>query len=374
MSDAEDQNDSAERDENTDHDQGHINRRDFLKAAALTAAAATTSGALDGCSSAKQHITRSFDEQVTEGQKARRRQGRSQVALLPCDSYEQDIFAAIKPLLSGLNLPDLKNKSVVLKPNMVEYRQGKPITTNPAVLIAAIKLARHLGAKTVTVAEGPGHMRDTEYLLDFTGLGKACKDMEVPFVDLNLDDIVEVDNHGGFTNLDKFFLPKTIVEADAIISVPKLKTHHWVGMTCSMKNLFGVVPGRKYGWPKNLLHVRGIPHSIIDLQYLVKPSFAFVDAITTMEGDGPINGTAKHMGYVIVGEDLAAVDATCARLMKIEPHEIEYIRMAGIVVGNIEEVDIDVVGPMVATIAQAYTMPITFNNSELLKQAGQQGS
>ncbi len=355
-------------------DQNDINRRDFLKVAAASAAAATTAGALDGCNAPAQQLTRSFEEAVTSEQKARRRQGRSQVGLLPCQSYEHDIFEIIKPELAGLKLPNFKNKSVVLKPNMVEYREGKPVTTNPAVLIAAIKLVRHLGAARVTVAEGPGHMRDTEYLLDATGLGKACKDMEVPFVDLNLDDIVELDNHGGFTKLEKFFLPKTIVEADAVVSVPKLKTHHWVGVTCSMKNLFGVVPGRKYGWPKNLLHIRGIPHSILDLQHLVKPAFAFVDGITTMEGDGPINGTAKHMGYIIVGQDLAAVDATCARLMQINPHEIDYIKMAGIVVGNIEVADIDVVGPPVGTIAQAYAMPITFSNRELLKQAAQQGS
>ncbi len=356
-------------------DADDMNRRDFLKVAAATTAAATAAGAMEGCTARKEGI-KTFDQEATAAQKARRKQGRSQVGLLACENYDQDIFETIKPHLSGLKLPDLKNKAVVLKPNMVEYREGKPVTTNPAVLIAAIKLARHLGAAKVTVAEGPGHMRDTEYLLDSTGLGKACKDMEVPFIDLNLDDIVELDNHGGFTKLDNFFLPKTIVEADAVISVPKLKTHHWVGMTCSMKNLFGVVPGRKYGWPKNLLHIRGIPQSILDLQYLVKPAFAFVDAITTMEGDGPINGTAKQMGYIAVGLDLAAVDATCARLMKIDPHELDYIKMAGVVVGNIEEADIDVVGPIVATIAQAYQMPVTFTagNKELLKQAGQQGS
>ena len=53
-------------------------------------------------------------------------------------------------------------------------------------------------------------------------------------------------------------LPATILDSDFVISMPKLKTHHWAGMTCSMKNLFGTVPGAVYGWPKNILHAHGI--------------------------------------------------------------------------------------------------------------------
>lgn len=357
----------------SDSQNNDLNRRDFLKVAAGATAAGVIASSVGGCTQSDPNQPSPLH--ITETQRSWRRQGRSQVGILKCQSYDEDVFATIEPHLSSLQLPDFSNKAVVLKPNMVEYREGKPVTTNPAVLIAAIKLAWHLGAKTVTVAEGPGHMRDTEYLLDITGLGKACKDMDVSFVDLNLDDIVEYDNRHGFTKLDQFFLPKTIAEADAVVSVPKLKTHHWVGLTCSMKNLFGTVPGRKYGWPKNLLHVRGIPNSIIDLQHLIRPAFAFVDAIVTMEGDGPINGDSKHMGYIILGQDLAAVDATCARLMKLNPHDYKYLRMAGEVVGNIEEADIDIVGAPIATIAQSYAMPITFgSNKELLKEAGSQGS
>ena len=141
-----------------------------------------------------------------------------------------------------------------------------------------------------------------------------------------------------------------------------------------MKNLFGTVPGRKYGWPKNMLHIKGIPHSILDLQHLVKPKLAIVDGIIAMEGDGPINGTARPFGYVIIGEDLAAVDATCARMLKLDPHDLPYIKMAGQVVGNIEEKDIDIVGPAPESIAQAFALPITMKDKSLLKQAAEQGS
>ena len=78
--------------------------------------------------------------------------------------------------------------------------------------------------------------------------------------------------------------------------MPKLKTHHWAGMTCSMKNLFGTVPGAVYGWPKNVLHVAGIHDSILDLTATVRPHLTIVDAIVGMEGDGPIMGRPRPLG------------------------------------------------------------------------------
>ena len=82
--------------------------------------------------------------------------------------------------------------------------------------------------------------------------------------------------------------------ADLVVSLPKLKTHHWAGVTLAMKNLFGVMPGVAYGWPKNVLHHAGIPGSILDINAAVKPALAIVDGIVGMEGDGPIMGTPKN--------------------------------------------------------------------------------
>ena len=67
-------------------------------------------------------------------------------------------------------------------------------------------------------------------------------------------------------------------------------------MTCSLKNLFGVVPGAVYGWPKNILHFQGIENSILDLAATVRPGLTIVDAVVGMEGDGPIMGTARRWG------------------------------------------------------------------------------
>ena len=117
----------------------------------------------------------------------------------------------------------------------------------------------------------------------------------------------------------ELMLPVEVLKSDFVVSMAKLKTHHWAGMTAAMKNLFGLVPGAVYGWPKNLLHIHGIDNSILDLNATVRPAFAIVDAVVAMEGDGPIMGTPRPCGFLAMGTDLVAVDSTCARIMGLEP-------------------------------------------------------
>jgi uncharacterized protein (DUF362 family) len=125
------------------------------------------------------------------------------------------------------------------------------------------------------------------------------------------------------------WVPQTVLAADLIISMPKMKTHHWAGATLSMKNYFGLVPGELYGWPKNVLHIHGISESIVALAKAFGPkSFAIVDGIVGMEGNGPIQGTPKKAGVIVMGRDLVAVDATCCRVMGIRAERVQYLEMA----------------------------------------------
>ena len=119
-----------------------------------------------------------------------------------------------------------------------------------------------------------------------------------------------------------------MLEADLIVSLAKMKTHHWVGATLTMKNFFGTVPGNVYGWPKNILHWSGIDECIADLHNVFPRTFGIVDGIEGMQGNGPIQGTPKFAGVVIAGSNLPAVDATCARIMGIDPEKFVYLKLA----------------------------------------------
>ncbi|HKD37369.1 MAG TPA: DUF362 domain-containing protein, partial [Pirellulales bacterium] len=135
---------------------------------------------------------------------------------------------------------------------------------------------------------------------------------------------------------------------------PKIKTHHWVGFTASMKNLYGTIPGIKYGWPKNVLHHAGIPETVFDINASLPKAIAIVDGIVAMEGDGPIMGSAKPLGLVIVGTNPTAVDATVARLMGLAPERVPYLQLAANRLGPIEESFIAQRGEAVAGLVSPF--------------------
>jgi len=260
---------------------------------------------------------------------------------------------------------DVRGRRVLLKPNMVEYEQGTAINTDPRVVAGAAAALRRAGAASVVVAEGPGHRRDTEYLLGSTGLYDLLKDDRIRFVDLNLDDVREVPLRSRFTGLEKLALPVEVLSSDFIVSMPKLKTHHWAGMTASMKNFFGTVPGAVYGWPKNILHVHGIDASILDLNATIRPHLAILDAVTAMEGDGPIMGKPRHVGMVGMSPDLVSLDATAARLIGLEPSRLKYLAEAGQYLGNLQEGQIDQRGEPISRFACSFEVVDAFKAARL---------
>ena len=255
-------------------------------------------------------------------------------------------------VLRGLRELDVSvaGKRVLLKPNFVEYEPGAAINTNPSVIVGAAIAMRRAGAAEVVVGEGPGHQRDIEYLLTATGLSDHLREHRIRFVDLNTDDVVWRELASNFSGIGRMALPASVLNADLVVSMPKLKTHHWAGMTCSMKNFFGVVPGAVYGWPKNLLHTHGIHGPIVDLVATVRPGLTIVDGIVGMEGDGPIMGVPRGFGVLAMSRDLVAADATCARILGFDAAKLPYLKTAGGFLGNLDERHIEQTGRAVRSI------------------------
>ena len=239
-------------------------------------------------------------------------------------SYSDNLYDLFRRILSEHRVA-VQGKKVVLKPNMVEFDERTVINTNPAVVHGALEAFRAAGAADVRIAEGPGHRRLTLDLADAAGYFSTIPDFERLFTDLNLDDVTRVPLAHPHSRAKELYLPNTILGCDLLISLPKMKTHHWTGATLSMKNLFGTVPGGVYGWPKNVLHWAGINECIADLHSLFPRAFTIVDGIVGMEGNGPIQGTPKQVGVIVAGRDPVAVDATCCRIMGLDPSKIGYL-------------------------------------------------
>jgi uncharacterized protein (DUF362 family) len=251
----------------------------------------------------------------------------SRVTIAKAPAYTMDIYATVYRMVSQHNL-NIRGKRIVLKPNLVEFDPATAINTHPMVVHAAYEAFRKLGAAEVRIAEGPGHRRATLDLADAAGYFDTVPHFEDSFTDLNLDSVAKRVIPQPVSQLKSLYLPHTVLDCDLLVSLPKMKTHHWAGATLAMKNLFGLVPGGVYGWPKNVLHWAGIPQSIVDLHHLFPRQFAIVDGIVGMEGNGPIQGNPKHAGVLVAGSDVAAVDATCCRIMGIDPTKIEYLQIA----------------------------------------------
>jgi uncharacterized protein (DUF362 family) len=288
---------------------------------------------------------------------------RLRVGLFRCPDYDRaTLIEAVRTGWRATRPPDVRGKSVVIKPNIADYAPDRPIHTDPRLVEALVLHLRDLGAGAVTLAEGPPHNRDTELLFRLSGYEALAGRLEVPLVDLNYDSLRRVPNaNPKATLLRELFLPETVLAADVVISVPKMKTHRYAGVTLSLKNMFGVVPGIRYGWPKNILHWNGIPLSICEINATIKAHYAIVDGIVGMEGYGPLLGTAVAAGVLVMGDNALAVDATAARVMGVDPALVEYMVMSQrIKIGSLRPGDIDVLGESVEKARRNFALDRDF--------------
>ena len=155
-----------------------------------------------------------------------------------------------------------------------------------------------------------------------------------------------------------------MLSADLIVSLAKMKTHHWAGATLSMKNFFGLVPGSIYGWPKNELHYIGIDTAIVELTRASSgPRVSrWWTASWAWKATARYKGLRKQAGVLVMGSDLAAVDATCCRIMGIDPARVGYLQKAADRLGVIEESRIEQRGEAIAGLR---------TNFELIKEFSQ---
>ena len=284
----------------------------------------------------------------------------SQVVIRRVGSYQQEIAAVMFESLAPFALP-VKDKSVLLKPNLVGLDPHGFINTHPTVIAAARECFLRMGAARVLVGDGPALDRDTEAVLESVRLREHLGPLKDVFVDLNLDDVERVMLPTHASRLGELYLPKTCMGVDFVVSMPKLKTHHWAGVTLSMKNMFGIVPGACYGWPKNVLHWAGIDRAILDINAGARPDFAIVDGIVGMEGNGPTQGSPKASGVLVFGNDPVAVDATCCRVMGLRPERVKYLAQAGTMLGHVQVDKIQQVGESIESVRQAFDVLPAFH-------------
>lgn len=199
---------------------------------------------------------------------------------------------------------------VLLKPNLLMKRNpAQGTTTHPALVLAVIRWLEQRGIAHITIADSPGGPFTTSALY---GIYKSCGMQDITentVALLNYDVGHQVVSHPEGVLCREFEIINAIMEADVLINLPKLKTHGMMQLSAGVKNLFGAVPGLK----KPELHFRfpeekDFAQMLVDLSTLVKPTITVVDAVVSMEGDGPSSGSLRTTGKTFAAYDVHALD------------------------------------------------------------------
>jgi uncharacterized protein (DUF362 family) len=269
------------------------------------------------------------------------------VGLGKCPSYDEDLISYLRDLWDISEMPNLRGKNILVKPNLLDEVDNNIATTNPKVVGAVLDLLVELGVREVVVGDGSAFRRDTYSVAKSCGLAQVIDARGIPFIDLNYDELIPVKVRDGWIrNTDTLWLPRHVVDADFIISVPKLKAHHWAGVTLSLKNLLGLIPSSRYGWPKNIIHINGINPTILGLYQSLPPVVSIIDGIIGMEGNGPLFGKPVQHGLLAVGRDPLAVDIVCTQLMGFSVDLIPHLSGAALAgIGQAKKIETRGISP-----------------------------
>jgi len=250
------------------------------------------------------------------------------VSLQKCSDYSQHrVFLAVKQALDqlgGIHQFVKRGERVLIKPNLLKARPPEAaVTTHPEIVRAVIRLVQSAGGDPL-VGDSPG-LGELRKVAERAGILAVVQEEGARLA--SFDDAIQVKNSGRF---QRFEIARVAHDADAIINLPKLKTHGMTILTGAVKNLFGCIPGkRKVQWHFNT----GIDHMhfanmLVELTALIKPRLTIMDAVVGMEGNGPGSGDPRQIGAILAGSDAVAVDVVSALLVGIEPEKLPVIRAA----------------------------------------------
>ena len=203
-------------------------------------------------------------------------------------------------------------QKIFVKPNMShpEYLPG--VVTCPQLLGELVSLLRD-GSKEVIVGESNGFNYPCNSAFEKTGIETAVKKAGGSVINLSEDKVVKVKFPTNNTPLKELFLPKTVLDADAVVDLPLMKTHEFAMYSGAIKNLFGCVPSNK----RIYLHPY-LPEVFYRLYSVFKPQLTVMDARVGIEGNGPTKGKPVKMDLMLTSNDALAIDITATEIMELD--------------------------------------------------------
>lgn len=231
------------------------------------------------------------------------------------------VKASITRSIRELGIDFQDKKSAFLKINIV--RPAKPnscVITHPVVVEALIDVLREFGVSQITVGEGPAAGVNVNKAFEKSGYLRLAKKMGVHLLDINSAKAVKKEWDNGLLEL-----PSELLESDLYISVPKMKTHFHTGVTLSIKNQQGLLtPEAKKANHRD----HNLFRALVSITKVIQPDLIVVDAIDSMEGEGPTKGQRKHTSVMVYGDNMFETDIACCHFMGVSPSQITYLAHA----------------------------------------------
>ena len=270
------------------------------------------------------------------------------VALTACADYDAArVEAAIRltvDRLGGMGAFVKPGQRILLKPNLVRAAApDRAISTHPTVVAAVAKLVVEAGGRPAIV-ESPGGPYSAAALRLIYRKTEMTWASEAGGAELNYDVATAQVSHPEGQMLHRLDLVQALLDADAVINLPKLKTHNLTTLTLAVKNLFGLVPGSlKISYHAKLQERERFCQGLVDILTYVKPTLNIMDAIVGMEGNGPSGGAPRALGVIIASADALAVDIVSAALVGIAPLRVQTTEVAarrGLTSGRLEDIEL----------------------------------
>jgi len=300
------------------------------------------------------------------------------VAVQRCTSYDPDaVYSAVCrqfELLGGVSRFIKPAQRVLIKPNLIVPRPPEvPAQTHPEVIYAVARIVKEHGAVPL-VGDSPA-WSNTRGCLKALGIDERLESLGAEIVQLDQPVRMEIDGI-------QVGISRVALEVDAIINLPKLKAHQQLGATFAFKNMYGCVAGLG-GKEKAWWHfARGKEYEpfcrmIIGIYHTLNPVINIIDGIIGMEGQGPINGQPREVGYLVAGMDPAACERVCCDLVGFDPNDLPLLMTAEKMFPGTMDAPIHVIGdtfdaPVCLAFKPAVQTPLRFSFGHICKSIAKQ--
>ncbi|MFA5772337.1 MAG: DUF362 domain-containing protein [Thermoplasmata archaeon] len=282
------------------------------------------------------------------------------VSIVKCEDYAKADAAVRKAaeLIGGMKKIVKKDDTVLLKPNVLMPKPPEAaVTTHPEIIRTMINLVKEAGGIPV-IGDGCGSAYSTSTAFKASGIEEIANENGVELINFEKSGMYKLDNPNGEI-LKSVIVAKPVIDADVIISLPKLKTHMLTIYTGAVKNFYGAIPSTmKRHTHYTATSSEKFSEAVVDIYSMIKPDMAIMDGILGMEGSGPSAGKPIKSNLIAAGYDCVSVDAVCSAIIEFEPLKIHTTRIAssrGLGEGRLE--NIEIVGESIKNVKIRFKKP-----------------